>query len=58
MIELKDDNPDALDLVLRYIYTIQPCIIRRTERTQHTPWRFWLDVHTTADKYLIPQPST
>lgn len=56
-IELKDDNPDALDLVLRYIYTIQPCVVRSSELAQQAPWRFWLDVHTTADKCLIPQLS-
>jgi hypothetical protein len=56
-IELKDDNPDVLDLVLRYIYTIQPCVVRSSELADQTPWRFWLDVHITADKYLIPQLS-
>jgi len=39
-----------MDAVLRNIYKI-PIGTRRPYEKQ---WRFWLDVHITADKYLVP----
>jgi len=46
-----------MDLVLRYIYKIQPCNPTSPSLAQQTPWRFWLDVHITANKYLVPELS-
>ena len=58
ILELKDDNPAALDFVLRYIYSKQPCIMTDDKTLAHLPeWRFWLDVHITATKYLVPDLS-
>jgi hypothetical protein len=50
-IELKEDNADALEGVLRYIYG---CKIE--DRGQKT-WQYWLDLFETADKYLEPELS-
>lgn len=47
MIELKEDDPEALDVVLRHLYKLPPPV------RYWRPWRFWLDVYTTADKYLV-----
>ena len=41
-----------MDTVLRHIYKIP--IGPRHSSTDENPWRFWLDVHVTADKYLVP----
>ena len=51
MLELKHDDPDALERVLQHIYNITSgkCDIK--------PWRHFLDVHLTADKYLEPKLS-
>lgn len=46
-IELKDDHTDAVDVVLRHIYKVPAYDDARDDS-----WRFWLDVHLTADKYL------
>lgn len=45
-IELKDDNPTALEGLIRWLYTL-PVVVRN-----HEPWAFWLAVRITADKYL------
>lgn len=47
MLELKHDDPDALEHVLQHIYRT-PTPWRQEVKT----WRHWLDVHLTADKYL------
>lgn len=47
MLELKHDDPDALEHVLQHIYKI-PLSSRQDVKT----WRHWLNVHLTADKYL------
>lgn len=46
MIELKDDNADAVEEVLRKIYGC------KLPYTDDKSWRFWLDLVVTADKYL------
>lgn len=45
-IELKDDNPTALEALIRWLYTL-PVVVRN-----HEPCAFWLSVRLTADKYL------
>lgn len=50
-IELKEDNPQALEGVLRHIYG---CKI--DDHHQKT-WQYWLDLSETADKYLEPRLS-
>lgn len=48
-IELKDDNPDALWAMLRYIYTDD-----YVPTTKIAPeWLFHLNVSSTAKKYLV-----
>jgi hypothetical protein len=54
---LKEDDPDALDCVLRYIYRIPPELPSIKAGTWWVPWRFWLNVYITADKYLEPKLS-
>lgn len=46
MLELKHDDPDALEHVLHHIYKIHPW------RLDIMSWHHWLNVHQTADKYL------
>lgn len=41
-----------MDTVLRHIYKIT--IGPHHSSTDENPWRFWLDVHVIADKYLVP----
>ena len=41
-----------MDTVLRHVYKIP--IGPRHSSSGENPWRFWLDVHITADKYLVP----
>jgi len=48
VLELKHDDPDALEHVLQHIYSIPPPSSRQDVKA----WRHWLDVHLTADKYL------
>lgn len=50
---MKNDDPTALKNVLRSIYKlpIEPV------STGKQKWRFWLDLHQTADKYLEPELS-
>jgi len=50
-IELKEDDPDALEGVLRYIYGCE------VDDWDPKPWRYWLDLVETADKYLEPKLS-
>ena len=50
-IELKDDNPHAVEGVLRYIYSC------RMEAWALRSWEYWLDLAETADKYLEPKLS-
>ena len=52
VIELEDDDSDAMDTVLRHIY--KSPIGPRHSSSGGNPWRFWLDVRITADKYLVP----
>ena len=47
-IELKDDNSDALTMVLRHIYDL-PVV---SDSSGNVEWRTWLDIRVTADKYL------
>lgn len=49
-IELKDDDPLALNHVLRYIYKL-PIL---SDAVLDLTWRGWLNLRTTADKYLEP----
>lgn len=51
MLELKHDDPDALENFLLHIYKITPW------RLDLNSWRHWLEVHLTADKYLEPELS-
>jgi hypothetical protein len=53
MIELKDDDPDALTSVLRYIYKL----LVIPDSDSDVAWRTWLNIRVTADKYLEPQLS-
>lgn len=49
VIELKEDDPDILEQVLRKIYDCElPAAETKT-------WRFWLQLMVTADKYLEPE---
>lgn len=50
-IELKEDDPHALEGVLRHIYD---CL---TQTWTLKPWDYWLDLAVTADKYLEPSLS-
>ena len=50
-IELKDDHPDAAEAVLRHTYGNDYVV---PESAQPTPWRFHLNLHIAADKYLLP----
>lgn len=52
VIKLEEDNPDAMDTVLRYIYKIP--VAPRCSSSDENPWCCWLDVYTIADKYLVP----
>jgi hypothetical protein len=52
VLELKHDDPDALEQVLRHIYRIPPWKLPEVKS-----WRHWLNVHLTADKYLEPELS-
>jgi hypothetical protein len=47
-IELKEDDPDTLEGVLRRIYGF------KAEMYHDKPWGYWLDLIKTADKYLEP----
>jgi hypothetical protein len=50
-IELKEDDPSALEGVLRSIYGFK-------DETYHDkPWEYWLSLIDTADKYLEPELS-
>lgn len=48
---MKDDDPDALEAVLRYIYTTS--YIPSKKNAQE--WLFHLKVSVTAEKYLLPE---
>lgn len=49
VIELKEDDPDALEEVLRKLYDCElPAAETKT-------WRFWLQLMVVADKYLEPE---
>ena len=50
-IELKEDDPHALEGVLRYIYGC------KIDDYHQKTWQYWLDLVETADKYLEPQLS-
>lgn len=50
---MKDDNPTALRNVLRSIYKLPI----EHDSTGQPNWRFWLNLHQTADKYLEPELS-
>jgi hypothetical protein len=51
VIQLKDDDPTALEHVIRHLYGFD--IPQNTQ----SEWRFWLNLHVTADKYLVPKLS-
>lgn len=53
-IELKDDDPLAVTLVLRHIYKLPELEVSHPSSS----WRLWLNVHLAADKYLEPELST
>ena len=40
-----------MEAVLRYLYKAP--IGPREQSLGYRPWRFWLDVHIAADKYLV-----
>lgn len=50
-IELKEDSPQAVKGVLRYIYGC------KLEDYGEKTWQYWLDLFGTADKYLEPSLS-
>lgn len=45
-IELKDVDSQAMQLLLQHLYSIEPDPFQ-------APWRTWLNLRTTADKYLL-----
>lgn len=50
VIKLEEDNPDAMEAVLRHIYGCPlPTVGKEPD------WRFWLDLAITANKYLEPE---
>lgn len=51
VIELKEDDPDAMEEVLRHHYGCKFPVAATK------PWRLWFDLVTTADKYLEPELS-
>lgn len=52
-IELKDDDSDALTMVLRHIYDL-PVV---PDLSSDVEWRTWLNIRVAADKYLEPELS-
>jgi hypothetical protein len=52
LITLEDDDPNAMDAVLRHIYKAP--IGPRHSQSNEKHWQFWLKVYITADKYLVP----
>ncbi|KAK6439941.1 hypothetical protein LTR95_003837 [Oleoguttula sp. CCFEE 5521] len=48
-VELKDDDPDALEALLLHLYQqdFDPDVSKS--------WRFYLDLRAAADKYLLPR---
>nr|OQO17401.1 hypothetical protein B0A51_15854 [Rachicladosporium sp. CCFEE 5018] len=46
-IELKDDDPEALEALLEYLYQIE------YDSSHDKSWRFYLALGTAADKYLL-----
>lgn len=51
MIELKEDDPDAMEEAIRHLYG---CGLPGASRK---PWCLWFNLVTTADKYLEPELS-
>lgn len=51
-IELKEDNPHAVEARLRYIYGC------KNEHYGHKTWQYCLDLFETDDKYLEPELSS
>ncbi|KAK3052471.1 hypothetical protein LTR09_006325 [Extremus antarcticus] len=54
VIELHDDQPEAVDAVLKYIYTFEYDNIVRTGKDKTRP-QFHLRVYRVAHKYQIPK---
>lgn len=51
LIVLKEDEPDAVEHVLRHLYG---CTLPQDNK----PWRLWLALVAAADKYLEPELSS
>jgi hypothetical protein len=51
VVEFKDDDPDAIERILYHIYKVPPF------PGKEVSWRYWLNVHLTAEKYLEPELS-
>jgi Mn-dependent DtxR family transcriptional regulator len=51
-VELKEDNPDAVEHVLRHIYKIAVSPPPDSQLDTQSTWRYWLDVYVATDKYL------
>lgn len=56
MIELMEDDPEALKFVIRHLYGFSKVSFDNFPAIDES-WRFWLALHTTADKYLEPDLS-
>ena len=50
-MEFKDDDPDAIERILYHIYKVPPF------PGKEVSWRYWLNVHLTAEKYMEPELS-
>jgi hypothetical protein len=50
-MEFKDDDPDAIERVLYHIYKVPPF------PGKEIAWRYWLNVHLAAEKYMEPELS-
>ncbi|KAM0712234.1 hypothetical protein Q7P37_011328 [Cladosporium fusiforme] len=54
IIELKEDDPEALEALIRHLYSTHKAADPLQAIKRNRSWRFWLTVRTTADKYLEP----
>jgi hypothetical protein len=51
VMEFKEDDPDAIERILYHIYEVPPF------PGKEFSWRYWLNVHLTAEKYMEPELS-
>lgn len=56
MIDLRDDDPDAIEVLLKYLYTydIESCLEDLPEDRKSTD-NFAILMFTAADKYMLPE---